>query len=166
LLACSRHEYGFGLSYSTFSFHWGKTTTAANSHAIATGETALTYSVTVKNTGKLAAGVAVLGFVNASRGSVDPSPPLRELFNFTRVWLAAGQSKTLELSMGSDILANTDAKGVQAVRKGTYGVAIGGVGRAGRVEDGAVYAELEVGGEDAALFSMAELRERHERKQV
>ena len=145
--------------------------------AVASGETSLVYTVKVTNVGKRAAGIAVLAFVNGSTattaaGAVDNdgadgklvSPPIRELFNFTRIWLDVGQSKTVELIMAPELLANTDARGVQAVRAGTYTVAIGGVGRAGRVEDGAVLAPLMVHGEDAELFSMPKLRERHAKR--
>lgn len=132
----------------------------------------LVYTVKVTNVGQRAAGVAVLAFVNGTTTAADSdatrdvpqegfvSPPIRELFNFTRIWLGVGQSETVELAMEPEILANTDARGVQAVRAGAYTVAIGGVGRAGRAEDGAVVAPLAVHG-DAELFSMPKLRERH-----
>jgi beta-glucosidase len=153
-------EFGFGLSYSTFSFSWAKMDAASVAAAVvATGETLLVYTV---NGSTVAA-------ANNDRHSGDAqqdlvSPPIRELFNFTRIWLDVNQSKTIELGMSPEILANTDANGVQAVRAGTYTVAIGGVGRAARVEDGAVVMPLTVHGEDAELFSMTKLRERHAKR--
>lgn len=171
-------EFGFGLSYSAFSFSWANVDAASvAAAAVASGETSLVYTVKVTNVGQRGAGVAVLGFVNGSTvaaanndrhsGDVQQdlvSPPIRELFNFTRIWLDVNQSKTIELGMSPEILANTDANGVQAVRAGTYTVAIGGVGRAGRVEDGAVVMPLTVHGDDAELFSMTKLRERHAKR--
>lgn len=167
-------EFGFGLSYSAFSFGWSKAVDGDSiaASAVVSGATSLVYTVKVTNVGQRAAGVAVLAFVNGTTTAADSdatrdvpqegfvSPPIRELFNFTRIWLGVGQSETVELAMEPEILANTDARGVQAVRAGAYTVAIGGVGRAGRAEDGAVVAPLAVHG-DAELFSMPKLRERH-----
>ena len=122
------------------------------------------------NTGEIAAGVAVLAFVNtsaeglaplASGAAAMPTPPLRTLFNFTRVFLQRGASIKLELSLTRESLALSDDAGDQAVRAGRYTVAIGGVGRAGRVEDGAVTTPLELHGDPRVLFSMGELRGRY-----
>ena len=130
----------------------------------------LVYHVTVTNTGKIAAGVAVLAFVNTSAEELAPfisanaqvpTPPVRTLFNFTRVFLACGASAQLEFSLEKEALALSDKNGDRAVRPGRYTIAIGGVGRAGRVEDGAVAAPLELHGEEHVLFSMRELRRRH-----
>lgn len=90
-----------------------------------------------------------------------PTPPLRTLFNFTRVFLQPGASVGLELSLGQETLALSDNAGEKAVRAGRYTVAIGGVGRAGRVDDGAVSTPLELHGEPRVLFSMDELRRQH-----
>lgn len=173
-------EFGFGLSYTTFEFKWAapprwtSPDASADAAAVATGRTLLTYTVTVKNTGKRASGVAVLAFVNGSgvqwwpddhdAAAAAPSPPVRELFNFTRVWLEPGASTRVEFTLEPDILANTDHLGVQAVRPGPYAVAVGGVGRSGRPEDGAVTAPLFLDGKEAVIFSMAALRSRHEAK--
>ena len=173
------YEFGFGLSYSTFSFEWSKPPSAVSAtQAVAAADegeqTALEYRVTVTNTGDMAAGVAVLAFVNTSAAALEqaaggtavgaasaagggggggggggdfelaaaavlsmPTPPLRKLFNFTRVFLQPGASAELSFSLGKEALALSDDGGDQAVRAGQYTVAIGGVGRAGRVEDGA-----------------------------
>ena len=160
------YEFGFGLSYSTFSFEWSKPpSTVSTTQAVAAADegeqTALEYRVTVTNTGGMAAGVAVLAFVNTSAAALEqaaggtaaggggevelaaaavlsmPTPPLRKLFNFTRVFLQPGASAELSFSLGKEALALSDDGGDQAVRAGQYTVAIGGVGRAGRVEDGA-----------------------------
>ena len=65
------YEFGFGLSYSTFRFQWLKPPpkVASTAHAaplVGNGQVPLTYHVRVTNTGKIAAGVAVLAFVNTS----------------------------------------------------------------------------------------------------
>ena len=93
--------------------------------------------------------------------SPPPTPPLRTLFNFTRVFLARGASAQLEFSLEKEALALSDDAGDRAVRPGRHTVALGGVGRAGRVEDGAVAAPLELRGEQRVVFSMRELRRQH-----
>ena len=143
----------------------------STTQAAAGGSSAgLVYHVTVTNSGKVAAGVAVLAFVNTSAEELAPlagadvgmpTPPLRTLFNFTRVFLARGASAQLEFSLEKEALALSDDAGDRAVRPGRYTVAIGGVGRAGRVEDGAVAAPLELRGEQQVVFSMRELRRQH-----
>eukprot|EP01052_Picozoa_sp_SAG31_P039989 SAG31_NODE_5681_length_2384_cov_1.879212_3_plen_393_part_00 len=167
------YEFGFGLSYSTFSFEWFKQPTSVCTTKAASADedkTALRYHVVVTNTGDIAAGVAVLAFVNTSiealspiaSGAVSmPSPPVRELFNFTRIFLKAGALAKLEFSLGRSVLALSDDAGNRAVHAGHYNVAIGGVGRAGHEEDGAVSASLELRGEAQQLFSLGELRQRH-----
>ena len=168
----------FGLSYSAFGFAWAKppsTVSSTQAVAAAGDDAALVYHVTVTNTGKIAAGIAVLAFVNASAeelvslasGAASmPTPPLRELFNFTRVFLQSGAAAKLEFSLGREVLALSDDAGDQAVRAGRYTVAIGGVGRAGRPEDGAVETLLELRGKPQLLFSMGELRRRHTSAQL
>ena len=143
----------------------------STTQAAAAGNSAgIVYHVTVTNSGKVAAGVAVLAFVNTSAEELAPlagadvgmpTPPLRTLFNFTRVFLARGASAQLEFSLEKEALALSDDAGDRAVRPGRYTVAIGGVGRAGRVEDGAVAAPLELRGEQQVVFSMRELRRQH-----
>ena len=118
------------------------------------------------NTGDVDSGIAVLAFVNATLSEKDleglPSPPIRQLFNFTRVHVRARAKESVELSMEPELLALTSYVGVRAIRSGAYTVAIGGVGRAGRLEDGAVSGEVRVErGEPAVLFSMAALRAEH-----
>ena len=170
------YEFGYGLSYSTFRFRWSQSPpTASTTQAVATADDdnpALVYRVNVTNTGTVAAGVAVLAFVNTSVDDLArlapgaapaPTPPLRKLFNFTRTFLQPGASVELEFSLGRELLALSDHSGDQAVRPGRYTIAIGGVGRAGRVEDGAVSTLLELHGDPYVMFSMNELRSRHSR---
>lgn len=167
-------EFGFGLSYTTFEFTWANNTdrgneqhTRATTHAVASGKKPLAYKVTVRNTGKRASAVAVLAFIHIDDAtSPSPSAPLRELFNFTRVWLEEGASRTLEFTLGVDILSSTDNHGTQAVRPGRYTVAIGGMGRAGSEDDGAATTTLVLDGQPAVLFSMAQLRQQHDQEKL
>lgn len=167
-------EFGFGLSYTTFEFSWSRKVQLVEeqgryrvtSTSVAEGRVLLTYTVLVHNTGLRASSVAVLGFVNTTlstgaQSKDHPTPPMRRLFNFTRVWLDVGQSTTVTLNLEPNVLAISDHAGLQAVRPGLYTIAIGGIGRAGRTEDGAVQTTLSVEGPPAPLFSMSRLREHH-----
>lgn len=162
-------EFGFGLSYSSFKFEWSgdkmmeqrrQQVTAAD---VATGAVALEYTVKVTNTGSVASAVSVLAFLNTTleegQRAAVPTPPLRQLFNFTKVHLQPGSFTIVTLGMEKELLALTSWSGERAVRPGQYTVAVGGVGRAGKVEDGAVATSLEVAGDEpAVLFSMVDVR--------
>lgn len=162
-------EFGFGLSYSSFKFEWSgdktmeQRTQQVTAADVATGAVALEYTVKVTNTGSVASAVSVLAFLNTTlaegQRAVVPTPPIRQLFNFSKVHLQPGSSTTVTLGMEKELLALTSWSGERAVRQGQYTVAVGGVGRAGKVEDGAVTTSLEVtGDEPAVLFSMVDVR--------
>eukprot|EP01052_Picozoa_sp_SAG31_P030385 SAG31_NODE_3113_length_4660_cov_2.867354_2_plen_310_part_00 len=168
--------FGHGMSYTNWSFAW----VDENPHddtdglplkqqhvsttAVASGEVRLTHAVKVTNTGKIASAITVLGFLNMSvakaQQSLIPPPPLRQLFNFTKLFLSPDEAQTVVLSVEPELLALTSWDGVRAVRPGRLGVAIGGVAREGTTETGAVLEELELVGPPVTLFSMAELRKK------
>merc|ERR1712178_1614 len=100
-------EFGFGLSYTTFEFSWARSPSGvadasvrASCEDVASRAAALKYFITIHNTGTRASSVAVLAFVSAatslSTAKGVAAAPLRELFNFTRVWLEVGASTTVE----------------------------------------------------------------------
>ncbi len=83
--------FGFGLSYTTFSFDGLKVTHAAGSHDA-------TVSFKVTNTGKVAGAEVAqlyLGFPNIAEGN---EPPI-QLKGFQKVMLTPGESKTVELKL-------------------------------------------------------------------
>jgi hypothetical protein len=172
-------EFGYGMSYTNWSFTWlGDTARGKRADlpvhqeisttAVASGEITLAHTVKVTNTGQTASAITVLGFINMSlaenQQSLVPTPPLRQLFNFTKIFLSPGEEQTVTLSAEPELLALTSWDGVRAVRPGRAWVAMGGVGREGTTETGAVVTELELVGPPVTLFSMAELR-KHARAQ-
>ena len=151
-------EFGFGLSYTTFNYTWssGSIGTDENgvyrvhsSLAASVSDTPLMYTVRVKNTGKVGGADSVLGFLKSS--GEQPDAPIRELFDFGRVYLEAGESAVVHLTVGPGVLSLTDSSGVQSVRSGKYIVEVGDLRSA-----------FEVFGPDVELFSLPKVKERHE----
>ena len=154
-------EFGFGLSYTTFNYTWssGSIGTDENgvyrvhsSLAASVSDTPLMYTVSVKNTGKVGGADSVLGFLKSSGEQSDA--PIRELFDFGRVYLEAGESAVVHLTVGPGVLSLTDSSGVQSVRSGKYTVEVGDLRSA-----------FEVYGPDVELFNFPKVKERYEAKQ-
>jgi beta-glucosidase len=89
--------YGFGLSYTTFSYSNFKMSRTS----IAFGQTLL-ISATVKNEGTMTADEVVFLFVRDLVGSY--TRPVKELKDFTRVTLASGQSTNVAFTLSSENL--------------------------------------------------------------
>ncbi|XP_065184941.1 uncharacterized protein LOC135815554 [Sycon ciliatum] len=146
-------EFGFGLSYTTFSYSWESGSIGESvihvdtSTAASVGDTPLMYTVVVKNTGDVAGADSVLGFLKSSNQS---DAPIRELFDFGRVYLQAGESATVHLTVSPQTLSLTDREGVQSIRRGEY-----------RVEVGDLRGKFIVDGGDVELFSYPLVKERH-----
>ena len=99
--------FAWGLSYTTFTYAWTSSAVAAQEALHSTsalvfgGRTSKEQSIgnalsagyecTVTNTGKRAGDAVVLGFVN----STDPQYPRQKLFDFERVSLNPGETKTV-----------------------------------------------------------------------
>jgi hypothetical protein len=101
--------------------------------ANASGAVALAHTVAVANTGAVDSAVSVMGFLNASVAAGHaaraglPSPPIRQLFNFSKVFVKAGGQTTVTLGLGAGA-GGADLPGgpAGALRRG------GRRGRAGR----------------------------------
>ncbi|WP_103934004.1 glycoside hydrolase family 3 N-terminal domain-containing protein [Bryocella elongata] len=87
------YPFGFGLSYSTFSI--SNLRLSAKSSPV---DGTTTATVTVTNTGKVAADEVVQLYLHQRYGS--GSRPVRELKGFRRVTLAPGQSQEVSLTVG------------------------------------------------------------------
>ncbi|GEM_PF-100143 len=99
-----RYWFGYGLSYTTFSYS-NLQVLCSNSTIPATG--ALNVQVTVANSGKVAGDEIVelyIGYPN----SKAPKRPVKELKAFTRVTLAPGESKNVQLSIPASDTAYWD----------------------------------------------------------
>ena len=114
------YPFGYGLSYTTFTYRDLKTSTPSLPAA-----GAIDVSVRVKNTGKRAGDEVVQLYVRHIDSAV--SRPLKELKAFTRVHLRAKEEKTVTLSLPASRLAYWDADADRwTVEKDQVEIIVGG----------------------------------------
>ena len=112
------YPFGYGLSYTTFSYRGLRLT----KNAINAGDR-LTAEATVTNTGKCEGDEVVqlyLSFPNV------PGAPLRALRGFQRVHLDAGQSQKVRFELNDRDLSMVTEAGEPIIAEGKYSVWIGG----------------------------------------
>lgn len=140
--------FGWGLSYTTFSFSWfdaGASSRSVNAAAFASGAAASpAYAVNVTNTGSVTSDVSVLGFFSTgnpgqpvqvrctSVGNTPIAPVIlavsssQELFDFERVSaLPPGASVTVFLSIPPEVAADAAEDGSLIISPGVSRVWIG-----------------------------------------
>ncbi len=113
------YPFGYGLSYTTFNYSDVKLSSATLSR---TGE--LTASVTVTNSGKYNGAEVVQLYIRDLVGSV--TRPVKELKGFEKVFIKAGESKTVNFKVTPELLKfyNYDLKFVY--EPGDFDVMVGG----------------------------------------
>ena len=115
----SAYPFGHGLSYTTFSYSDLKL--AQDQVECATGEVRLSF--TISNIGERE-GVAVPQlYVRDELATVVR--PVKELKAFSRVPLAAGQSRKVTFVVPTDMLSFTGAEGTRIVEPGTFSLMVG-----------------------------------------
>jgi beta-glucosidase len=112
------YPFGYGLSYA--KFHYGEPKLSTSS--LAAGET-LTATVEVKNESGRDADEVVEAYLKAPQTEVTPR---LFLAGFTRVHLAAGETRPVTLAMDARRMSEVDAAGKRAVVPGRYVLSIGG----------------------------------------
>ena len=112
--------FGFGLSYTTFSYSGIKV-----EPAIFNGTQPVKVSFEVTNTGKRAG--AEIAELYVGQESPTIARPIKELKGFTKVFLQPGQSQTVTLDLNQRSFAyfNTSIEKWDAV-PGTYNILVGG----------------------------------------
>ena len=110
--------FGFGLSYTTFAY--GKPEVVQPVFDI--GET-VEVAVKVTNTGKVAGREVVQLYLRDEVASVLPRE--RELREFTSVWLAPGETKTVTFALPPEAFALYDADLKRVVEPGDFTVFVG-----------------------------------------
>ncbi len=96
-------SFGHGLSYTTFEF--GKL--SADKTTINSNDT-VTFTVSVKNTGKRAGAEVVQLYISDLKSSLPR--PLKELKGFEKVYLNPGETKTVSISIDKTALSFFDDK--------------------------------------------------------
>ena len=112
------YPFGFGLSYSKFSYSGLKLA----SSAIAAGEP-LEVTVKVTNTSNRAGDTVAELYLDPPSG---PGFPLRSLEGLQRLHLAPHASTLVHFTLRARELSVVDAQGHRAVRAGDYGLIVGG----------------------------------------
>jgi beta-glucosidase len=112
------YPFGFGLSYTTFSI---ANVRLASSSIAVNGSTSVLCDVT--NTGSREGSEVVQLYVRDLVSSV--TRPVKELKGFSKVRLAAGETKTVELPITFDSLAFHDIEMNYVVEPGEFAVMVG-----------------------------------------
>lgn len=115
------YPFGYGLSYTTFSYSTPTAKTAA------AGKSPVTVEVTVSNTGKIAGEEVVQLYVRDLVGSV--TRPVRELKGFQKVLLQPGESKTLTFTLKDADLGFFRRNMTFGTEPGEYDIMVGGNSR-------------------------------------
>jgi beta-glucosidase len=112
------YQFGFGLSYSNFEY--SKVAVPAE---IKAGEN-IKVSVNVKNTSKMSGEEVVQLYVSLPESKLQK--PIRSLQGFKRVYLKAGETKTMEFELKPAQFAARDNNNVQVVEPGIVDISVGG----------------------------------------
>ena len=117
------YAFGHGLSYTTFEY---SDVTLSNNEMTADGQ--VKASVTVTNTGKRAGDEVVQLYIRDLVGSI--TRPVRELKGFEKVFLKAGESKTVSFKITPELLRFYDYDLNHVAEPGDFDVMIGGSSQA------------------------------------
>jgi beta-glucosidase len=112
------YPFGYGLSYTTFAFSNLKV-----SNPTPTADDTVQVSVDVKNTGSTDGNEIVQMYVNTPDADPSLQRPIKRLEGFQKVFLAAGETKTVTLPIKiADLAFYNESAGRFEVDKGAYGI--------------------------------------------
>jgi beta-glucosidase len=113
------YPFGYGLSYTNFTYQWKD-----ESQKSYTIKDTISFSVEIKNTGKMDGGEVVQAYIQYPQGK---KLPLKELRDFKRINLAQNQSQTILMKIPvADLSKINMSNGKMEVIKGKYSLFIGG----------------------------------------
>lgn len=112
------YPFGYGKSYSTFSF-----SSVVLSKTNVSADATVTATLKVKNTGKLDGTEVVQLYVTDKVASVVT--PNKELKGFSKVALKAGEEKTVKIDVDVSTLGVWNTRSKYVVEKGEFVVAVG-----------------------------------------
>jgi len=112
------YPFGFGLSYTTFHYNW-----MIQPQKAVNGNDTLSFSVIIKNTGKLTGDEVAQVYIQYPMGNRFP---LSELKQFKRVTLLRNKEQKLEFNIPvSELKKWDDTKNELQIFKGTYHLYVG-----------------------------------------
>jgi beta-D-xylosidase 4 len=126
-------EFGFGLSYTTFSYTWYNDST----YSIYSIKSLMknnfddklrfqSYRVNVTNTGNVLGNDVVLAFVTPpSTSMIGETPPIKKLFGFERVRLDVGETTQVYFPLNIQSLLTVARDGSKWLEPGSYKILIG-----------------------------------------
>jgi beta-glucosidase len=132
--------FGFGLSYTRFAY------TDLRLPAVVQPGQPLPVQVTITNIGEVDGDEVVQLYL--SKVAPEAGDPHHTLVGFQRITLAAGQSRSLDLTIAPALLASVDDAGRSAVQPGHYRLTVGAsspVPRSAALGAPAVSAEFAIG---------------------
>jgi beta-glucosidase len=112
------YEFGYGLSYTTFTYR------NPDVPKIASIGKPVTVSVEVTNSGKRDGNEIVQLYVSNKTASVPV--PIRTLKGFTKVFLKAGETKVIEMTLKPDDFSFIGDDGQRTVQPGLFQISMGG----------------------------------------
>lgn len=113
------HPFGYGLSYTTFSFSDPK----LSKKEFSGKEDKITVSIDVTNTGKMDGEEVVQLYIRDDVSSF--TRPVKELKGYKRVALKAGETKTVSIDINAESLAMYNADYNFVVEEGTFTIMTG-----------------------------------------
>ena len=116
------YPFGYGLSYTTFQY-----SDIALSASAMGQDGSITAAVTVTNTGKRDGAEVVQLYIRDLVGSI--TRPVKELKGFQKIFLKAGESKTVTFKITPELLRFYDYDLKQVAEPGDFDVMIGGDSR-------------------------------------
>jgi beta-glucosidase len=119
-VAAPQFEFGWGLSYTNFSY-----SDLRVAPATASGKGTVRVEVSVKNSGGRAGKEVVQLYLNERFASV--TPPLKRLKRFAKVLLQPGESRQVSFELTSDDLSFIGADNKRVVEPGVFDVRVGGL---------------------------------------
>lgn len=127
-------EFGFGLSYTTFSYTWYNDSTSV-SYSIQTllknkndkpNSLLQSFRVDVTNTGTMSGDDVVLAYVTPPQVLREgQSPPIKQLFGFERINLNVNETKQVFFSLNIEALFTITRDGSKWLHPGQYHILIG-----------------------------------------
>jgi beta-glucosidase len=113
------YPFGFGLSYTSFTY-----SDLSLDKSVMTNTSALTVSCTITNSGKYDGTEVVQLYTRDMVGSI--TRPVKELKDFQKIFLKAGESKTIHFKITADQLAFYNEKLQLRPEPGDFKVFVGG----------------------------------------